>query len=90
MCGFICYMRLHLYTCGMIQRQCTSSITTSTPHVVHQSPTATRPIKPTLWAGHHRPVIGPWSLASHSPPGNVVMEFDLPVTALKDFYVPAT
>lgn len=69
----------------------TSSIAPSTPHGFHQSSTATRPgpKKPSPGAPHHGSVVRPWPLASHPPPGHLVVGSDLVTTALKNLYIPA-
>ncbi len=69
----------------------TSSVAPSAPHGVHQSPTAARPgpKKPSSGAPHHGSIVGPWSLASHPPPGQLVVGSDLISTALKNLYIPA-
>lgn len=69
----------------------TSSITSSSPYIVHQNSTATRswPVVSPSGARHHWPVIGTGSLAPKSSPGNVVVGLDLITTAFKNLYVPA-
>lgn len=68
----------------------TSSIAPSTPHGVHQSPTTARPgsKKSSSGAPHHGSIVGPWSLASHPPAGQLVVGSDLITTALKNLYIP--
>lgn len=68
----------------------TSSIAPSTPHGVHQSPTAARPRskKSSSGAPHHGSIVGPRSLASHPTPGQLIVGSDLITTALKNLYIP--
>lgn len=67
-------------------------LTSSTPHSVHQSPTAARcrPKEPSSGASHHRSVVRPWSLAPHPSPGKLVVGSDLISTTLKNLYISAT
>lgn len=67
-----------------------TSISASTSHGVHQSSTAAWACSEEASSGtrHHGSVIGPGPLASHSPPGHLVVGSDLIATALENLYVP--
>lgn len=68
-----------------------TSVSASTSHGVHQSSAAAWTCSEEASSGtrHHGSVIGPGPLATHSPPGHLVVGSDLIATALENLYVPA-
>lgn len=68
----------------------TSSVAPPASHGLHEGTPAPRawPKESSSGATDHGSVIGPWSLASHSPPGQLVVGSDLITAALKNLYIP--
>lgn len=66
-------------------------VSASTSHGVHQRCAAAWTCSEEASSGtrHHGSVIGPGPLATHSPPGHLVVGSDLIATALENLYVPA-
>lgn len=93
-CSTICgtdWLHFWKYCCMQKDKTLlTSAISPSTPHGVHQRSTAPRcgPKEPSSGTPHHGSIVGPWSLASHPPPGQLIVGPDLITTALKNLYIP--